>query len=72
MRHAAASAAMPIAARAMESMARGESGKKPRAKSAPDPNTVAAAERLTQRLQTRVEIERLDATGALPLSAEPL
>ncbi len=55
------------AARAMESMARGEGGRKRRAKSAPEPNTAAAAERLTQRLQTRVEIERRGKGGVVKI-----
>lgn len=55
------------AARAMESIARGEGGRKRRAKSAPEPNTAAAAERLTQRLQTRVEIERRGKGGVVKI-----
>jgi len=55
------------AARAMESLAKGGSARKSRAKSAPDPNTAAAAERLTQRLQTRVEIERRGRGGVVKI-----
>ena len=52
-------------ARALESLARGAGTKKSRARSAPEPNTVAAAERLTQRLQTKVEIERRGKGGVI-------
>lgn len=48
-----------LSAREIEAIVRGE--KRARKKSSPakaDPDTVAAAERLTQRLQTRVEIKR--------------
>jgi ParB family chromosome partitioning protein len=55
-----------LAARDLEALSAGEGGrKKKRAKSAPEPNTAAAAERLTQRLQTRVEIERRGGGGVI-------
>jgi ParB family chromosome partitioning protein len=55
-----------LAARDLEALSAGAGGrKKKRAKSAPEPNTAAAAERLTQRLQTRVEIERRGDGGVI-------
>jgi len=57
-----------LSARSMEELA---SGKKPGAKSAkgasrsPEPHAAAAAERLTQRLQTRVEIDRRGKGGTI-------
>jgi len=56
-----------LAARALEALVAGESARKKRAKSAPEPNTAAAGERLTQRLQTRVEIERRGKGGVIKI-----
>jgi ParB family chromosome partitioning protein len=55
-----------LPARALEALAAG-GGKKKRAKAPPEPNAAAAAERLTQRLQTRVEIERRARGGTIRL-----
>jgi ParB family chromosome partitioning protein len=52
-----------LSARAIEALAAGP--RKRRAKAPPEPNAAAAAERLTQRLQTRVEIERRGAGGSI-------
>ena len=57
-----------LSARALEALSGGQGGtKKKRAQSAPEPNTAAAAERLTQRLQTRVEIERRGGGGVIKI-----
>jgi ParB family chromosome partitioning protein len=55
------------AARTLETLARGRAAKKRRAPRPPEPNTAAAAERLTQRLQTRVEIERRGRGGVVKI-----
>ena len=62
-RLAARAARQGLSARAIEALAAGP--KKKRAKAPPEPNAAAAAERLTQRLQTRVEIERRGAGGTI-------
>lgn len=54
------------AARVLEATARSGSAKR-RGASIPEPNTVAAAERLTHRLQTRVEIERRGKGGVVKI-----
>lgn len=57
-----------LSARQVEVLTRGE--RKPRKKKAQkgmDPDTAAAAERLTRRLQTKVEIRRKGAGGALQI-----
>lgn len=59
-----------LSARALEALAGGEAANRKRsrrARSAADPNTAAAAERLTQRLQTKVEIERRGRGGVIKL-----
>jgi len=53
-----------LPARALEALAAGAAGKR-RRKSPAEPNAAAAAERLTQRLQTRVEIERRGKGGTI-------
>lgn len=55
-----------LPARALEALAAG-GGKKRRARAPSEPNAAAAAERLTQRLQTRVEIERRGRGGTIRL-----
>jgi ParB family chromosome partitioning protein len=62
-RLAARAARQGLSARAIEALAAGP--KKKRAKAPPEPNAAAAAERLTRRLQTRVEIERRGAGGTI-------
>ncbi len=62
-RLAARAARQGLSARAIEALAAGP--KKKHAKAPPEPNAAAAAERLTQRLQTRVEIERRGAGGTI-------
>jgi ParB family chromosome partitioning protein len=52
-------------ARALEALASGTPAAKRRTKAPPEPNAAAAAERLTQRLQTRVEIERRGRGGVI-------
>jgi ParB family chromosome partitioning protein len=52
-----------LSARALEALA-AEPGRK-RERPAPEPNAAAAAERLTQRLQTRVEIDRRGRGGTI-------
>jgi ParB family transcriptional regulator, chromosome partitioning protein len=47
-----------IAARSMEALGAAKKGGRRRSRPEIDPNTAAAAERLTRKLQTRVEIER--------------
>jgi len=57
-----------LSARAIEALvspAGARGARRKRANSAPDPNTAAAAERLTRRLQTRVEIERRGRGGVV-------
>jgi len=57
-----------LSARQVEALTSGD--RKPRKKRAPkgmDPDTAAAAERLTRRLQTKVEIRRKGAGGAVQL-----
>jgi ParB family chromosome partitioning protein len=56
-----------LGARALEALSAGGGKKKKRAKSAPEPNTAAAGERLTLRLQTRVEIERRGRGGVIKI-----
>lgn len=58
-----------LSARAAEELAtpRGARGGKRRAKPEIEPNTAAAAERLTQRLQTRVDIERRGKGGVVKI-----
>ena len=57
-----------LSARALEALTGGQGEKKKkRGQSAPEPNTAAAAERLTQRLQTRVEIERRGGGGVIKI-----
>ena len=51
-----------LSSRSMEELA---SGKKPGAKKSPEPHAAAAAERLTQKLQTRVEIDRRGKGGTI-------
>jgi ParB family chromosome partitioning protein len=58
----AARQGLPV--RALEALAAGAAGKR-RRKSPAEPNAAAAAERLTQRLQTRVEIERRGKGGTI-------
>jgi ParB family chromosome partitioning protein len=53
-----------LPARALEALVAGAAGKR-RRKAPPEPNAAAAAERLTQRLQTRVEIERRGKGGTI-------
>jgi ParB family chromosome partitioning protein len=55
-----------LPARALEALAAG-AGKKRRARAPTEPNAAAAADRLTQRLQTRVEIERRGRGGTIRL-----
>ena len=53
-----------LSARQIEAIVRGEKrARKPTPKSKQDPDTAAAAERLTQKLQTKVEIKRRGAGG---------
>jgi len=52
-----------LSARALEALAAGPGPKRERP--APEPNAAAAAERLTQRLQTRVEIDRRGRGGTI-------
>jgi ParB family chromosome partitioning protein len=52
-----------LSARALEALAAGPGRKRERP--APEPNAAAAAERLTQRLQTRVEIDRRGRGGTI-------
>jgi len=52
-----------LSARALEALAAGPGRKRDRP--APEPNAAAAAERLTQRLQTRVEIDRRGRGGTI-------
>lgn len=53
-----------LSARQIEAIVRGEKRtRKPTPKSKQDPDTAAAAERLTQKLQTKVEIKRRGAGG---------
>ena len=56
-----------LTARALEALAAGDRNRGGRRKrpSPPEPNAAAAAERLTQRLQTRVEIERRGRGGTI-------
>ena len=59
-----------LTARALEALAAlrsGATGRKRRARAAAEPNTAAAAERLTQRLQTKVEIERRGKGGVVKI-----
>jgi len=66
VRLAARAVADGLSARALEALASGSGkGRKIRAKPAAEPNAAAAAERLTQRLQTRVEIERRGSGGSI-------
>jgi ParB family chromosome partitioning protein len=65
-RMAVRAARQGLPARALEALAAGV-GKKRRAKPPSEPNAAAAAERLTQRLQTRVEIERRGRSGTIRL-----
>jgi ParB family chromosome partitioning protein len=53
-----------LSARALEALTAGRAGRR-RTKVPPEPNAAAAAERLTQRLQTRVEIERRGKGGTI-------
>jgi ParB family transcriptional regulator, chromosome partitioning protein len=62
-RLAARAARQGLSARAIEALA--AAPKKKRTQAPPEPNAAAAAERLTQRLQTRVEIERRGAGGTI-------
>ena len=54
-----------LSARALEALAAGP--RRQHEKPAPEPNAAAAAERLTQRLQTRVEIDRRGRGGTIRL-----
>ncbi len=56
-----------LTARALEELtaAGGAPGRKRRSRPPGEPNTIAAAERLTQRLQTKVEIERRGRGGVI-------
>jgi ParB family chromosome partitioning protein len=58
-----------LSARALESLsgAAGTGGRRRRAARPAEPNTAAAAERLTQRLQTKVEIERRGRGGVVKI-----
>jgi ParB family chromosome partitioning protein len=56
-----------LSARAAEELAAPHAGGKRRAKRDIEPNTAAASERLTQRLQTRVEIERRGKGGVIKI-----
>jgi ParB family chromosome partitioning protein len=66
-RLAARAAEEGLTARALEAITAEPSAasRRRRARSPQEPNTVAAAERLTQRLQTRVEIERRGKGGVI-------
>jgi ParB family chromosome partitioning protein len=65
-RMAVRAARQGLTARALEALA-ASAGRKRRAKPPTEPNAAAAAERLTQRLQTRVEIERRGRGGTIRL-----
>jgi ParB family transcriptional regulator, chromosome partitioning protein len=67
VRLAARAAEEGLSARALEALAAGERGgtARPRKARAPEPNAAAAAEKLTRRLQTRVEIERRGRGGVI-------
>jgi ParB family chromosome partitioning protein len=54
-----------LASRSMEAISAADKVRRRRGKSLPDANTAAAAERLTQKLQTRVEIERRRRGGVI-------
>jgi len=54
-----------LSARALEEIAGRKRGGRRKAKREPEPNTAAAAERLTRRLQTRVEIARSGRGGTI-------
>jgi ParB family chromosome partitioning protein len=58
-----------LSARALEAMAGGGAPARQRqtARPAPEPNTAAAAEKLTRRLQTKVEIERRGRGGVVKI-----
>jgi len=65
-RLAARAVADGLSARALEALVAGRGGgRKKRAKAPPEPNAAAAAERLTQKLQTRVEIDRRGRGGTI-------
>jgi len=59
--------AQGLSARAAEELAAPRGGGKRRSQRAVEPNTAAAAERLTQRLQTRVDIERRGKGGVIKI-----
>lgn len=65
VRLAARAAEKGLSARALEEIAGRKGGTRRKAKSEPEPNTAAAAERLTRRLQTRVEIARAGRGGTI-------
>ncbi|MFN7942309.1 MAG: ParB/RepB/Spo0J family partition protein [Thermoanaerobaculia bacterium] len=56
-----------LTARSLEQLAAAQPGRKKKSPRPPEPNAAAAAEKLTQRLQTRVDIERRGRGGAIKI-----